>query len=234
LKENGYYGTGTIRENRISKDIPFPNKKVASKMERGSTFSALDKNNGIQYVRWVANAVITMASTGYGVNPKNSVKRFSRQEKKLVQVPRPLVVSTYNNNMGGTDLMDENINRYRISIRGKKWWWCIYTWLIDVTVQNAWILYKTSHKKDKMSQLELRRIIVTNYLLKYQDLPKTKGRPTVVNSDKRYDGTQHYVVNVPDGKRRRCSYENCNGKGRTMCNKCDKGLCISCFVPFHT
>jgi hypothetical protein len=38
-----------------------------------------------------------------------------------VQVPRPLVVSTYNNNMGGTDLMDENINIYRISIRGKKW-----------------------------------------------------------------------------------------------------------------
>lgn len=133
-------------------------------MERGSTFSALDKHNGIQYVRWVDNAVITMASTGYGVNPKNSVKRFSRQEKKLVQVPRPLAVSTYNNNMGGTDLMDENINRYRISIRGKKWWWCIYTWLIDVSVQNAWILHKQSHK-DKMSQLEFRRNIVTNYLL---------------------------------------------------------------------
>jgi hypothetical protein len=78
LKENGYYRTGTIRENRISKDIPIPDKKkIASKMERGSTFSAFDKNNGIQYVRWVDNAVITMASTRYGVNPKNSVEIFT-------------------------------------------------------------------------------------------------------------------------------------------------------------
>lgn len=75
---------------------------------------------------------------------------------------------------------------------------------------------------------------MTNYLLKYQDLQKTKGRPRVVNTDIRYDGIQHYVANVPDGKRRRCSYENCNGRGRTMCNKCDKDLCISCFIPFHT
>lgn len=47
LKKNGYYGTRPIGGNRISKDIPFPNKKVANKMERGSTFSVLDKNNGI-------------------------------------------------------------------------------------------------------------------------------------------------------------------------------------------
>lgn len=42
--------------------------------------------------------------------------------KKLVQFPRPLTVFTYNNNMGRTDLMDENINRYRISVKGNKWW----------------------------------------------------------------------------------------------------------------
>jgi hypothetical protein len=88
--------------------------------------------------------------------------------------------------------------------------------------------------KDKMSQLEFKRNIVTTNLLKYQDLPKTKGRSRVVNTDIYQDGIQHYVANVPDGKRRQCSYENFNGRGRTMCNKCDKGLCISCFIPFHT
>jgi len=77
LKENGYYGTGTIHVNRISKEIPLPDKKVASKRDRGSKFSVLDKNNGILYIEWVDNAVITIASTGYGVNPKNSVKNSS-------------------------------------------------------------------------------------------------------------------------------------------------------------
>lgn len=43
--------------------------------------------------------------------------------------------------MGGTDLMDENINRHRIAIRNKKWWWAIFSWTLDVSAHNAWNLY---------------------------------------------------------------------------------------------
>ena len=45
--------------------------------------------------------------------------------------------------MGGTDRQDQNVNKHRIAIRGKKWYWCMFTWLIDVTVQNAWLLPRT-------------------------------------------------------------------------------------------
>lgn len=44
--------------------------------------------------------------------------------------------------MGGTDLTNENVNRRRIAIQGKKWWWSIFTGLLDVAVQNAWQLHK--------------------------------------------------------------------------------------------
>lgn len=36
--------------------------------------------------------------------------------------------------------MDENTAMYRVGIRGKKWWWVLFTWLIDVSVHNAWVL----------------------------------------------------------------------------------------------
>jgi len=85
-----------------------------------------------------------------------------------------------------------------------------------------------------MSQLKFRGNIVTSYLLKYQALLKTKGKPTVVILDIHHNGIQHYITNVPEGKRKKCSYENSNGRGRTMCIKCDKDLCILCFTPFHT
>lgn len=53
-----------------------------------------------------------------------------------------MVVAEYNKNMGGTDLMDENINRHRFAKRGEKWWWAIFTWLLDVAVQNACQIHK--------------------------------------------------------------------------------------------
>ena len=39
--------------------------------------------------------------------------------------------------MGGSDQVDKNVNKYRIGIHGKKWWWCLFTWIVDVAVQNA-------------------------------------------------------------------------------------------------
>jgi len=92
----------------------------------------------------------------------------SRKEKKTIQVKRPLSIGQYNQYMGGTDLMDKNQNRYRISLCGKKWWWCLFTWLIDVALQNAWILHKKSGVI--LSQLEFRLDIVQTYLITYRNL----------------------------------------------------------------
>lgn len=58
-------------------------------------------------------------------------------------------------NMDGTDIMDENINRRRVAIRGKKWWWPIFTWLLDVAVLNAWQIHKSVGSA--FTSLEFRR-----------------------------------------------------------------------------
>lgn len=77
--------------------------------------------------------------------------------------------------MGGTDRMDENLSLYRIGIRGKKWWWSIFTWLIDVTIHNSWLTYKKAGHD--MRQLQFRREIAQTYLERYKKPPKTGGRP---------------------------------------------------------
>lgn len=134
--------------------------------------------------------------------------------------------------MGGTDLMDENVNRYRIGLRGKKWWWCLFTWLIDVSIQNAWILHKKSG--GILSQLEFKRDIVQTYLVTYRNLPKRPGPSTKIPDEARYDGRDHLVELVEHGMRRRCAGAFCKSKGRTQCKKCNVGLCVTCFVPYHT
>ena len=96
----------------------------------------------VAVTQWKDNAVVTIESTVNNPDDKGSVSRCSRTEKKRIKVPTPNSIQIYNQNMGGANRMDQNINCYRVGIRGKKWWWCLFTWLLDAALQNAWQLSK--------------------------------------------------------------------------------------------
>ena len=109
-------------------------------------------------VVWKDNGAVIMASNCFGSEPIQKAKRWDRKEKKEVSVDMPYVVHKYNTSMGGTDRQDQNVNKYRISIHTKKWWWPLFSWGIDVTKQNAWLLFRASHPR--WSLLEFRRYVV--------------------------------------------------------------------------
>lgn len=241
LRQRGYGTTGTMRVNRIPFDCPLTNKQKFKTFERGHIESTISKNDGVMMVRWNDNAVVTMASTTYGVHPLATVKRYSKSEKKLVNVRQPYAIKTYNAHMGGTDRMDEDISRHRIGIHGKKWYWPLLTWSIDAAVNNAWVLHKSSGRA--ITNLSFRRHIVQTYLKRYGTAPKGAGRKPIsnqsvsrkrVSDDIRYDKLEHYVNYVPNKKRKRCAGEKCSSVVRTQCDKCDLGMCVVCFKTFHT
>lgn len=144
------------------------------------------------------------------------------------------MIAMYNKYMGGTDRMDQDIGRNRISIRGKKWYWPLLTWLIDACVHNAWTLYKSSGRK--ITNFKFKRILARSYMQKYGTLPKTKGRPSneQLPNEPRFDGRDHLVEPTPNKIRRLCTLKNCKSSVRTQCKKCNCGLCVECFVPYHT
>ena len=242
LKKRGYGATGTMRENRIPKECPVTAKKTLLKHPRGFVEFANNQDDGVIIARWVDNSVVTMASTIHGMMPASSVQRYSQAQKKIVAVARPCLFTAYNQAMGGTDRMDENISTYRIGIRGKKWWWPIFTWILDAAMHNAWILGKGAGSN--MPQLEFKRQVAQTYLQRYGTMPKSAGRPSTsrvsslrdsrVSDDIRFDDRGHLVIAIADGKRRRCAGGNCLSVVRTECQKCGVGLCVPCFVPFHT
>ena len=53
-------------------------------------------------------------------------------------IPRPRVVGEYNKYLCGVDRLDQNVALYRIAYKGKKWRSSIFTWTVDVCLQNAW------------------------------------------------------------------------------------------------
>ena len=87
--------------------------------------------------RWMDTAVVSVASTVHTNSASSKVRSYSKSEKKNVQVDCSKIVQEYNQDMGGTNRQDQNVNKYRIAIQGRKCYCCIFTWLIDVTEQNA-------------------------------------------------------------------------------------------------
>lgn len=83
--------------------------------------------------------------------------------------------------------------------------------------------------------------MIASYCMRYSMNPKGPGRPATSKSsvtlntvpdDARYDRIDHLIARIPGGKR--CAGEGCSSSGRTMCNKCNVGLCVDCFSIFHT
>lgn len=57
------------------------------------------------------------------------------------------MVLGYNSTMGGVDLLNQSSKNYCIAFRNKKWYWSVYTWVLDVQMVQAWRLYRKTMKE---------------------------------------------------------------------------------------
>lgn len=126
--------------------------------------------------------------------------------------------------MGGVDMLDKQISLYRTRIRSKKWWWLLFTQILDITVVNTWRLHQIASPDEKASLLDIRRKIVMSYLSKTTpSVPKRPGPQKSkllggrVSLDVRFDQIGHFVV--PINTQRRCAL--CGKKTTRICCKCD-------------
>ena len=55
--------------------------------------------------------------------PEPTMNRWSKSEKKKIQIPMPKPLQIYNYHMVGVDLFDQTVATYRMQIRSRKWWW---------------------------------------------------------------------------------------------------------------
>ena len=237
LTSIGIACTGTIRSNRVE-DCPVRSVKEMQKTPRGTYDYAYDTRNGLIVVRWNDNNIVNVVSNQHGVKPQQTASRWSRAEHTRIQVQQPFCIKHYNKTMGGVDRMDQNVELYRTGIRSKKWWWPVFMYCLDLSVQQAWHLYRATEtgKEEPIDLLGIRRAIAQVFLARSrrQTTPgRPKGRPRAlprrVLDGTRFDGKNHFAR---PSTQRRCVL--CKKKCRTMCAKCDVGLHHKCFEQFHT
>lgn len=226
LGDNSFGGTGTVRENRTEK-CPLKSKKEMNKKPRGYYCSAVDKTENILAVRWKDNSIVTIMSNEFGTFPLQKAKRYSVQDKQKIDIDQPYLISQYNKFMGGVDILDKRVANYRISIRGKKWYFAILLWMLDVCVVNSTIL---AHQFGcKMDSLEFRRQIARTLLYEYGD-PKSATGPRSISILPIASSSQQHLI-ITGTQRRRCRV--CQNKTTKACDRCEIPLHDKCFKDYH-
>lgn len=203
-------------------------KSDFKKKVRGSMDYRATEENTVVIVKWNDNSCVNVASNYYSVKPLQQVSRFSQKEKKRIQVDQPNLVSKYNSYMGGVDRCDQNVSLYRVGIRGKKWYFPIIAYCLDIGIQNAWQLHR--HFGGKLDQLSFRRTVAEGILEFHQSSSRKKGRPnSMEHQESRLDNRDHYIVSQE--KQTRCRV--CHKKVQKKCAKCLVALHIDCFPIYH-
>lgn len=112
LKQQGIYGTGTCRSNRLQgAQLKLKSEKKLKEEGRGS-YSVVTNAENIAVTRWLDSSVIHMASSCVGQSPPDLAQRWNKKEKKMLNIQRPLSVKLYNQHVEGVDLMDQCVALY--------------------------------------------------------------------------------------------------------------------------
>ncbi|CAH2002199.1 unnamed protein product [Acanthoscelides obtectus] len=95
-----------------------------SKENRGTSKEYNTETEGVpnSSIAWKNNKIVSLVSTFCGTLPKSKADRYDKSQNKRVEIDCPKIVKEYNKHMGGVDLMDSLIGRYRIKLKSRKWY----------------------------------------------------------------------------------------------------------------
>ncbi|KAH9629018.1 hypothetical protein HF086_007503 [Spodoptera exigua] len=116
--------------------------KELKKRGRGSFSQVVDNDKKIAIVKWYNNKVVTLACSYADAYPVHEIKRWRKEQKQKIGVTCPQLVRHYNQHMGGVDLCDMLIALYRTSFKSRRWYMNIFGQMLDIAVNNAWLLYR--------------------------------------------------------------------------------------------
>lgn len=216
LQTQGIRATGTVRENRL-RDCPLRGEEQ-KKEKRGYYNYSFDKNGEVLVAKWNDNKCVTIATNWDSIEPVNNVLRWDKKEKAKVRVPQPNVLKNYNTYMGGVDHHDWLLGKYKTNVRGKKWYWPLFTRVLDMAVVNAWLLHKFIHKEQASDLLTFKRQIAVPYLKCNSGRKLMRCSTVSTNVDSRFDNRSHFLEKRD--QQRRCQNKPCKP-------------CTPCFEPYH-
>ena len=161
---------------------------------------------------------------------------------------KPSIVELYNINMGGVDLNDQLCSYYRTGRASHKWWRYVLWYLLNISLTNAWILWKNSvhvpTPTRSFDHMKFRLQVAGSLRGGFTSRRYAKGRGAAADVARPVAMTQGHALIKIRGRTRVCSL--CSRMGRTtpggrkketayMFQACNVPLCRlnDCFRRFH-
>lgn len=244
LLEHKTYATGTVRPHR--KHFPL-SLKTPTKMDIGSYQFASCQT--LLAARWHDRRDVYMLSTAHDQSVSTVMKR-PKGSKSKQPIPCPICIQDYNLYMGGVDLTDQCLSYYSLTQRRTvKWWKKVFWRLVDMTILNSWIIFRTNWPTSEINSHRLFRLELINKLVQPLlskiaspdgGISYSKGRRPS-SCDRRLLG-KHFPYTKPNRSWCVVCYQNKTPTGarkdtktRVFCPKCGVYLCIGeCFEFYHT
>ena len=153
-----------------------------------------------------------------------------------MEIDQPQSIFLYNKGMRGVDHLDQSISSYTIGHRSKKWWWPVLRFCLDLSVNNAYQLYRQQNRFEverKLDLLGFQPSIVDTY---YRCLRKSTttnifppaGKLSKLSDEVRCDAINHWI-----GKRKQLRCASCQKSTLYFCEKCNVGIHPDCHKQFH-
>jgi hypothetical protein len=183
LYQRGFYAVGTTRHTRAG----FPTTLLFLN-ERLKAGQHLYRQRGdLVCVSWMDKKPVNLLSTYCDPLVSGSLQRWratkqgGRKDKK-VTLPCPEVVTEYHTWMRGVDVFSQRESYSRIGRRARRWWPRLAWFLIDMAINNAYILYgqyvaRQEHKDTAAESPKAFRRALMQALVGTFTARKKRGRP---------------------------------------------------------
>ncbi|XP_050294119.1 piggyBac transposable element-derived protein 4-like isoform X1 [Anthonomus grandis grandis] len=230
---------GTVMANR--QGIPTElTTAYTRKFKKGEISSRHD--NSISVLAWKDKRVVLMLSSVYDNSVQNITRRTKTAEGRWIEevIEKPTVIYEYNKFMGEVDVADHYAASYQFLRKTSKWWRKVFFWLLDVSINNAFILQKIATNNQQLRSRNFRKKLVIQLVGNYRNTSRRRsayGAEDISRLNNRFHAI-YARKNNSDCKV--CSDQSKKGGRKTTtyyCKTCQDHPALhpgECFDKYHT
>lgn len=230
LLQRSTHTCGTIRRNRGPP--PEVNNATVATMKVGEKMAFT--TGTVMSLAWRDNKVVRMVSTFH----QDTTVQKTKWQKGGAQLSyeKPCSVDDYNQHMNGVDVLDQNINYYPWARRSAKWTTKFVMYLIQISMYNAFVLYRQRNPDGECRRL---KAFIHSVILSWTKPKTVTQRAPYRDPAHRLAAnleplpTRHVLEKLPPTAKRQTPAKRCRVCSRDGKRSETTMQCVACLVPLH-
>ena len=199
---------------------------------------------GVLALQWKDKRVVTMLSTMHDASMVQKQRRSRHAPRGTENVMKPTMIQEYNKHMGGVDKSDKLLSYYGFSHRTVKWCRCVFFHLLNMSVVNAYFLYRKTTNNKQITHENFKIKIASELLVKAGQQQQLQTRHHFSLPPPSRLTERHFLEKIPLLQSGHPTQLNCHvcsaKKGRRrvtttyQCKQCKVPLCVvPCNELYH-